>query len=367
MTKSCFLFYITGVGLPKISRSSINQIKSRFSYWKTLSKSQKLSLISLLALLFILPVAVIVVLVPKIPLFSGATPVTPPGPSNSISWSTKYAYLKAEDFSIIVDGKKFVDSTPDLKVISDPGDSDYTTLEATWSENDVKMRMSIYFYAEDIPSASEGRQWGVSQIRTFDGTASGGWVFYDHKTPLAKVGQEWSTDELNLFSTSSSKPDISGEIHFRNMQIQAFMPQSTPPPNPTPSSTPPPNPTATSLPTAPPPNPTAVPVPNKVPIIWTRALKMGRVGRKYSSSILALDRDGQKMEMEITGLPNGLEKDRCVFKPLSKTSTIRCWIKGTPKKAGIYLVGVKVTDSWGATTNKNILLAVFSKRFWPRF
>ena len=345
---------------------------------------------SLMALLFALPVAVIVVLAPKIPLFSGASPVTPPGPVSSISWSTRYVYLKAEKFSIIVNGKTFVDSVPDLYIHSDPGNPDYTTLEAIWTENSVEMRMFIYFYAEDTPGTPGERQWGVSQIRTYDGASRGEWVYYDHKTPLARVGEAWSTDELNLYSTSAINPNTKGEIHFRDISMQAFLTASTPPATPmptlsppppiptstpTPKPTPKPTPSPTFLPTPPPPPPTpsmsSTPTPkpsgtpstNRAPIIWTRALKMGRVGRNYRSSILAIDRDDDGMEMEITGLPRGLSQGECSFRPVSNMSVLRCRVGGNPKRAGVYLVGVTVKDSRGAITSRRVFLLIIPHNF----
>ncbi len=52
---------------------------------------------------------------------------------------------------------------------TDPGDPAYRTLEWTWKQHGVEMRLNFYF-------ASDGDRWWVSEIRTYDGRQPGEWL-----------------------------------------------------------------------------------------------------------------------------------------------------------------------------------------------
>jgi hypothetical protein len=54
-------------------------------------------------------------------------------------------------------------------VHSDPGDRRYRTLEVTWRERGVEMRMNIYFAADDT-------HWWATEVRVYDGSADGDWI-----------------------------------------------------------------------------------------------------------------------------------------------------------------------------------------------
>ena len=71
---------------------------------------------------------------------------------------------------------------------SDPGTLTSRTLEATWKENGVEMRMNIYF------TGDSGATW-ADEVRIYDGEVAGDWltargIFF--KTPL---GAAWTGDE----------------------------------------------------------------------------------------------------------------------------------------------------------------------------
>jgi hypothetical protein len=79
--------------------------------------------------------------------------------------------FKANDFLIEANGKTFTAQNTPVAIDSDPGSATYWTLEVTWQEHGVEMRMFIYF-------ASDGRDWWATEIRTYDGQADGDWIYY---------------------------------------------------------------------------------------------------------------------------------------------------------------------------------------------
>lgn len=89
---------------------------------------------------------------------------------NPVSWSTPYAALKSGNFFIQIGYKKFYGKEP-VDVRSDPGE-DKTTLEATWNENGVEMRLFMYFQKID-----KG-MWNLYEMRTYNGNAQGEWIYY---------------------------------------------------------------------------------------------------------------------------------------------------------------------------------------------
>ncbi|MFL5719854.1 MAG: anti-sigma factor family protein, partial [Chloroflexota bacterium] len=120
---------------------------------------------------------------------AGVPPVAGPsnGPAekagNQIEWKTKLVALTAREFSIDVGGKTFRAATPNVAVNSDPGTATYRTLEATWMENGVEMRLNMYFTGD--ASAS----W-ANEIRIYDGEPRGEWLTARgvlFKTPAGKA------------------------------------------------------------------------------------------------------------------------------------------------------------------------------------
>jgi len=105
-----------------------------------------------------------------------------------IEWKTGVVALAARAFTIEAGGKTFRASVPSVDVHSDPGNATYRTLEATWRENGVEMRLNLYF-------KSDATAWWVDEIRIYDGTAKPEWLtargtFF--KTPL---GATWTGDQ----------------------------------------------------------------------------------------------------------------------------------------------------------------------------
>ena len=151
-------------------------------------------------------------------------PTRSPQITNPVIWSTDQVALSAEDFYIMADGKKFTSQNANVSIHSDPGNPNYTTLEVTWNEQGTEMRMYMYFYSENLTGVIEGatRQWGVTEIRTYDGTNNQNWLYYGEKTSLAPTGVDYNTNELKL---TSHTPTSTGELYFKNLKLRAFLDQ----------------------------------------------------------------------------------------------------------------------------------------------
>jgi hypothetical protein len=147
------------------------------------------------------------------------------GDASPVSWSTPYASLVAEDFRINAGPGVFRGVTaPELN--SDPGWSTYCTLEVTWQEQGVEMRLYVYFAADE-------RDWWVSEMRTYDGRSPGEWVYYEGPLFRTPLGESFRGD-VDLSSTSSRSPSVPGQLHLRGLTLAAFSPlraTGTQPPN----------------------------------------------------------------------------------------------------------------------------------------
>jgi hypothetical protein len=92
------------------------------------------------------------------------------GQNNPIIWKTNYAKLAASNFYIRIGNQYFYGTEP-MRITSDPG-SDHTTLEATWQENGVEMRLNMYF------TMTDKLEWKMEELRTYNGERSGDWMYY---------------------------------------------------------------------------------------------------------------------------------------------------------------------------------------------
>ena len=83
-------------------------------------------------------------------------------------------------------GQRFTLDPATATVSSDPGDATYRTLEWTWQQHGVEMRLNLYFQ-------SDGARWWVSEVRTYDGRQRGDWLtatgtFFDRPIGAAYEG-----------------------------------------------------------------------------------------------------------------------------------------------------------------------------------
>lgn len=80
------------------------------------------------------------------------------------------------------------------------------------------MRLYIYF-------SSDGNNWRVSEVRTYNGQKPGDWLFYDGFNG-GQVGSKVSFGDVNLTSKtppSSAYGNYTGTVHFQNLKIQPFV------------------------------------------------------------------------------------------------------------------------------------------------
>lgn len=148
-----------------------------------------------------------------------AAPVTPPAtnpPRSPFHVETKQVALDAQSLRIdLVDpqeGNRTFTTAAPLEVDGDPGTvNEYTTLELTWQERDVEMRLNIYF-------KSDGRQWWSNEIRTYDGRRQGEWITYQGDFFRSPLG----TPFLGDFEVTAKDHDISGTLRLPGLRLEAF-------------------------------------------------------------------------------------------------------------------------------------------------
>lgn len=145
----------------------------------------------------------------------------------SVNWTTSDVSLVADDFYIIANGQKFSQPIQNFKIQSDPAESDsetHTTLETTWQENGVEMRLFMYF-------KHDGTDWWSNELRIYNGTQAGGWIYFTQGNSgtvanqkangyfTTKLGDRYNRSGVVTYTTSTGG---SGELHFENLRLQAF-------------------------------------------------------------------------------------------------------------------------------------------------
>ncbi len=163
-------------------------------------------------------------------------PATPPIVPPVINWQTPSVSLIAEKIEITTNtqGEGYLDKVfladpaniSNFTLHSDAPDRnrDYTTLEATWTENNVEMRLYMYFEAYLDGSA---RKWRLTQVRTYNGNNPGNWVdSYSGGTELFTPTLMGSTLYIPYVELSTSG---GGYFHlkFTNLRLQAFLEESS--------------------------------------------------------------------------------------------------------------------------------------------
>jgi hypothetical protein len=145
----------------------------------------------------------------------------------SIGWTTERVALTADDFRLEVNDLVFGPDVWPQSLNSNPG-IDRWTLEVVWFEHDVEQRLNMYF-------GSDGSDWWVEEIRTYDGQERGEWVYaYGpfFKTPLGEAFEGDVTVEL-LGEGRPDDPDdlVPAVLTFSGMRL-AVSPGTGPTPGP---------------------------------------------------------------------------------------------------------------------------------------
>ncbi|HEV7527044.1 MAG TPA: hypothetical protein VGP92_18955 [Acidimicrobiia bacterium] len=136
-----------------------------------------------------------------------------PGAAVPVHFATPQVGFTADALLIDAEGRQFTSSGQVVDVHSDPGDSKYTTLELTWRERGVEMRLYMYF-------ASDGHDWWATELRTYNGHASGDWIMYHSPSTYFRspLGQPFAGN-VDFAAT-----DGTGHLRISNLKLQAFLP-----------------------------------------------------------------------------------------------------------------------------------------------
>ncbi len=137
----------------------------------------------------------------------GAGPAAAP----QIAWQTKVVTLSAADFSIVAGGKTFR-GAGSVALNSDPGDATYRTLEATWRENGVEMRLNLYF-------GGDASAWWVSEIRIYNGSARGEWLSARGSFFKSALGSAWSGDQDIAMTDPEGVGGLPASVHFGGLTL----------------------------------------------------------------------------------------------------------------------------------------------------
>ena len=182
-------------------------------------------------------------------------PVTPP-PTPTINWQTPDVSLQADGLEISTNTvgagspSKVFHANPsqinNFTLHSDPAynHGNYTTLKATWRENDVEMRLYMYFeaytetlsggYSTESQAYEQGfqRKWRLTRVNTYNGNNPGNWVdSYSGGTELFTPTLMGSSLYIPYVELSTSGGGYF-HIKFTNIRLQAFTNECIPNPCP---------------------------------------------------------------------------------------------------------------------------------------
>lgn len=162
----------------------------------------------------------VIVLGTLVVLYASQSPVSPGsgGGDRALSWQTSVVSLEADGLFIEAGGRVF-SPPPNASVTSDEGNQTYRTMEFSWREQSVEMRLNLYF-------AADATHWWVSEIRTYDGRPRGEWVTYRGPFFRTERGASFEGD-LDLGGANERGP---AKLRIEDMRLTAFVPGSGPRP-----------------------------------------------------------------------------------------------------------------------------------------
>lgn len=144
----------------------------------------------------------------------GQSETAPPGPG--IDWRTEVVALAADTLTIETGGRAFTAVGVPLGYGSDPGGPESWTLEVEWTEGGVGQRLYLYF-------ASDGQDWWVDEIRTYDGYPQGEWITYEGPFFRTPLGWPYESDRERIEGTGSGRPGtgvrIPGVLTFTGLRL----------------------------------------------------------------------------------------------------------------------------------------------------
>jgi hypothetical protein len=142
-----------------------------------------------------------------------------PSPASSVApaivLDSGVVRLAADSITINAGGRTFEvaqgPESPTMAIHSDPGDAHYRTLELTWHQHGVEMRINIYFQSDDD-------SWWVSELRTYNGMPQGDWITYPGPLFEAPLGVGWAGDVVLTSSTGQGPANLV----IRGMRLNGF-------------------------------------------------------------------------------------------------------------------------------------------------
>lgn len=122
--------------------------------------------------------------------------------------------LEADRFSVDTGGQRFSPTGDQVEVHGDPGvppgadGPGYTTLELTWFEHGVEMRVNLYF-------TSDATDWWANEVRTYNGADPGEWITMTGEYFRSPLGEPF-VGELDA-----------GPLQLEGIRLTAFAPRSS--------------------------------------------------------------------------------------------------------------------------------------------
>jgi hypothetical protein len=115
--------------------------------------------------------AFVVVVVGAVALGGGSGSRTGAGAGSGAGSAPDYDGIRFQASGLVIDAaaQRFTLDPAKATVTSDPGNTSFRTLEWSWTQNGVPMRLNLYF-------ASDGSRWWASEVRTYDGRQPGNWL-----------------------------------------------------------------------------------------------------------------------------------------------------------------------------------------------
>ncbi|MEM8533770.1 MAG: hypothetical protein AAGF95_23200 [Chloroflexota bacterium] len=130
--------------------------------------------------------------------------------------------LTADDFYLEADRKRYTAQVHPI-LLNSYTDHEYGKLELTWFEHGVEMRLYLYF-------TGNSTSWWVNEIRTFDGSSPGDWIYYRGVFFKSPKGQPFTGDfDISSQDMPQYRSDaVPGKLHFTNLRLEcncSFQPE----------------------------------------------------------------------------------------------------------------------------------------------
>ena len=120
--------------------------------------------------------------------------------------------LHATDFWIEANGQRFTAVGTPVDVQSDPGDAIRRTLEISWKEHDVEMRLNLYF-------AGDGTSAWIDEVRIYDGQPDGKWLTAKGRFATVPLRMFWSGDLDIPFQVPGAAP---ARLHLEGVALRSI-------------------------------------------------------------------------------------------------------------------------------------------------